>query len=37
MAWFREMASLIRQYIEADRAYRAALKEIKKQIKGGLK
>lgn len=33
MTWLREMASLIRQYIESDRAYRGAMKELKKQIK----
>ena len=31
--WIREMASLVRQYIESDRAYRAALKQLKREIK----
>lgn len=33
MTWLREMASLMRQYYEAERAYRATLKKIKKLIK----
>jgi len=33
MIWFREMGGLIRDYWQTDRAYRAALKQLKKQIK----
>jgi len=31
--WFREMFDLCQQYLQADRDYRAAMKQIKKQIK----
>lgn len=33
MAWFREMFGLLRQYREANRNYRWAMKQLKKQIK----
>jgi hypothetical protein len=33
MTWLREMASLIRQYFEADRAYRASMRELRKSVK----
>ena len=33
MSWFREMGGLLCDYWRADRAYRAAMRELRKEVK----